>query len=143
MSESKRTKYRRPIAAALALLALAGCSLTPSQRAETVFQVVNGIDFAQTLNSARGNCFREGNPITRSVIGEHPSEAGVTVYGAAQGAAHYAISAWLDREVDSTDSAAWWRSRLLWHVLTIGWAAHSVIRNERVGAEPFGSGTCP
>lgn len=115
------------------ILCLTGC--------ETTFQVLNAVDFSQTVNTARRpDCYEEGDPLARAIIGEHPSEAGVIAYGVAYGAAHYAISAWLDRQVEATDDDGWIWIRKGWHLVTIIGAADNVIHNHSIGLRPFSSG---
>jgi hypothetical protein len=109
--------------------------------AELTYQSLNAADFSETINAARRpDCYRESDWPTADLIGSHPTEG--RVYGAwsAYGLAHWAISSWLDREVDATDSRAWRIARAAWHVLTIGNAAWHVARNYGGGARPFGRG---
>ncbi len=97
-----------------------------------------------TINIARRpDCYIESNPITLHLIGAHPSTGAVAGMWAAQATAHYAVSAWLDREVDATDSRGWRVTRSIWQVLTIGMAGYNVARNRDMSLPPFGDGVNP
>ena len=135
----------------LSLCVLSGCATLreptqtpdhfPSAALEGVYQVANALDYSTTVNVARRpDCYRESAFPTEQILGEHPSVAGVEVYWAASSVAHYAISRWLDREVDTTDSDAWRVARMVWHVATIGVSVRADINNYRIGLRPFGAG---
>jgi hypothetical protein len=87
----------------------AGCvSLSESGPTELTFQSLNAIDYAQTINIARQpDCYREADPVTSGLIGQHPSTGAVVAMWAVQAGAHYYVTRWLDREVDATDAEGW------------------------------------
>jgi hypothetical protein len=100
---------------------------------------LNAYDFAQTVETARSpGCFREIDPITSKLVGLHPSSRTVALTWAGYSVTHYAVTAWLDRTVEATDSRAWRIVRGAWHVLTIANSAQIVSRNADLGLQPFG-----
>jgi hypothetical protein len=128
----------------LVLIALAlvvgGCA-TLTSPPELAFQAVNAVDWSQTLQTARSpGCYREND--SAWAIGEHPSERSVAAAWAVQAGAHLAVSAWLDREVDATDSRGWRVTRAVWQVATIGIETRNVVRNANAGLRPFGGDAC-
>jgi hypothetical protein len=129
----------------LSCLMLTGCAeLRSPSYPEIAYQIANGYDFAQTVNTARGaKCgYYEKDPVTSQIIGTHPTVPAVEGMWAAQALGHYLISNWLDREIDATDSDAWRGVRIIWFALTLGNAVHNDVANARIGLTPFGSG-CP
>lgn len=143
----------KPFAPALALLCT-GCTTLreptqtpdhfPSAALEGVYQVASGFDYATTVNIARrSDCYQESAFPTRQILGPHPSVSGVEAYWAASSVAHFAISRWLDREIDATDSDGWRAARIAWHVITIGVSVRQDIHNSDIGLRPFGAGADP
>jgi hypothetical protein len=141
---------RTTIAGAV-LVAVSGCAveipLGPSDaprihvsRTEEVYQALHAYDFAQTVTVAREPaCYHENDPLTAALIGSHPSESNVEMVWAAESLGHLAVTNWLDREVDATDSPGWIRARRFWHGLSIGIEGYYVARNASIGLGPFSS----
>jgi hypothetical protein len=136
--------------AAVTLLAMCtGCATTEtsSTRAEAVWQGLNVLDTAQTLNIAkRPDCFREVDPLTSRLIGSKPDTAEVLAVGLAYAWAHDRVSGWLDRKttaavIDGRDSrGAWYVARIGWHAVGLVTKAHTVANNHSIGMRPFGAG---
>jgi hypothetical protein len=123
------------VLAPIAALALAGCSDLPISRTEQVYQVVNAVDWAQTVNIARRpDCYKESGWPTEFLIGAHPRVASVAVFGVAQAVAHAVVSTWLEHE-------GWTKTLAVWQVLTIGNETYNVVNNARIGERPFGDGS--
>jgi hypothetical protein len=134
------------LAAIFGNLLLGGCAALPtdSKPPEAAYQALHAVDFAQTIQIARSpNCYHEADPLTKRLIGEHPSEGQVRAAWALTSTVHLAVTGWLDREVDATDSKAWRIARGTWHVLTIADAGREVVRNRSLGLMPFGGNACP
>ena len=114
----------------------------PSKPLEATWQTLNAIDYSQTVNTARRpDCgYYEKAWPTAEIIGEHPSVSGVGAMWALDSASHLFVSAWLDREVDATDSDGWRAIRLFWHALRLADTAHNIVDNHHIGLKPFGSG---
>lgn len=145
----------------VAILMASGCAslgpernLTPQQQerenfmlAEAAWQGLNVIDTAQTVHLAREPaCYREVNPMTKAVIGEHPSEAKAVAIGVIYGWGHKRISDWLERkdhvnEFGEHDSP-WVIAKVSWHAIGLVTKAVTVANNHRIGLRPFGGG-CP
>lgn len=125
----------------IASLALPACSTLPSY--EQSWQTLNAIDFAQTVHIARApECFKEGDPITRSFIGSKPQTGEVVAYGALWALTHYWTNRWLEGKVEQTDSKVWrgvWRG---WQASTLFLSASAVQGNHKLGLRPLGEG-CP
>lgn len=132
------------LAALAAFTLLAGCStLAPNREAspaaEITWQALNAVDFSQTVMTARNpqKYWEHGLP-TSYVIGNHPSVTQVEAYWAVESVAHLAVSNWLAREIDATDSDKWRAARTAWYVLSIGLSSYNVHRNWSIGLRPFG-----
>lgn len=119
----------------------------PSAGLELAYQLASGLDYATTVNTARRpDCYREVAIPTRQILGDHPSVNGVKAYWALTAVAHVAVSAWLDREVEATDSDGWRTARIAWHVISMVSAAESTrnyVNNTKIGLRPFGAGADP
>lgn len=130
----------------LGVLLLTGCAALPpdSKLPEAAYQALHAVDFAQTVQIARSpDCYHESDPLTKRLIGEYPTEGQVRAAWALTSALHLAITGWLDREVDATDSKAWRIARGAWHVVTIADAGREVVHNHSLGLKPFGGNACP
>lgn len=135
--------------AVLILAMCSGCAtIEPtSTKAEAVWQVLNVVDTAQTVNIARRpDCFREVDPLTSRLIGSKPDTAEVLAVGLAYAWAHDRISGWLDRKteaaiVDGRESrGAWYVARFSWHAVGLFTKARVVANNHAIGMRPFGDG---
>ncbi len=146
----RRASRKTPcFALAVAIAAsLAGCASLPgipdSGRTEFAFQALNAVDYAQTINIARRpDCYHETDSVTSRLIGAHPSSGAVAGMWAAQATAHYYVTRWLDREVDSTDATGWRITRWIWLGATFWMAGHHVVQNHSIGLRPFSGGAAP
>lgn len=111
---------------------LTACTTLPSLRdvnstGELLYQGLHAVDVAQTVHgSAEDRCYQESDPVTRRLIGYHPSRMGVIGWGAGWAGLHYAghaiLSGWAPAWVDSVFEA-----------VTIGQAAGYVSHNIQVG----------
>lgn len=125
---------------AVSALALCACSLTPSERAQATWHTLNLIDMGQTDHLARApDCYSEGNPITKALIGEHPQRAEAAAVGIAYAAGYHFVSRWLDEKVEERPRMRYLRTA--WHVLSIGTKAAIVARNHDHGLR-VGSASC-
>lgn len=136
---------------ALAILLMAACCTgcatleSSSTKAEAVWQGLNALDTAQTVNIARRpDCFSEVDPLTSTLIGKKPDTAEVLAVGLAYAWAHDRVSGWLDRKVESAvvndrNVGGWYVGRFLWHAVGLVGKAHTVNNNHRIGMRPFGA----
>lgn len=136
-------KYeKRIIIGALFLFALqylTGCAtyreMSPYEKA---WQGLHVVDVAQTANAGPDPCFGENNWATRSVIGQHPSQGTVAVWGVASSLFHATIYNW----VDSTHKLPRW-AKISVRVLDLGFKANTIIKNHDMGIRPFGENQHP
>ena len=135
MAVSTRTlRMKSPTMLLLAVTA-AGCETLPP--AEAVWQTAHLIDTAQTMQIAKNpECYHEKNPITRSLIGKHPSEEAVVAWGIGMAVAHYQVTRLLTRY----EAPRWvqWG----WQAVSIGSTGAAVVNNHEIGLRPFGT-DCP
>lgn len=129
-----------------AALCLSGCATlsidSSSVPTEGAYQALNAIDMSQTVMTARNPAhFWEHDWPTTALIGRHPSTGGVVAYGALVGAAHYAVTGWLDRQVDATGSSNWATARWVWRLGTLVSPVYNIINNHQIGLRPFGGRT--
>lgn len=89
----------------LAGLALAGCS-TLKRPEEIAWQSLHVIDMAQTADGMHDSCVREGNPLTRQIIGAKPSTGEIVAYGITASILHATVSDLL-RERSPTGYKIW------------------------------------
>lgn len=108
---------------------MAGCALSPEARnTEIAYQALNVIDTGQTISTARNpNVYSEADPITRSIIGAHPTTAHVYEAMAAIAILHAGVTFWLDSH-DQGDGP-WHTASLLWQAISLTDKAVIVIRN--------------
>lgn len=93
--------------------------------------VVHAVDVAQTVQIARSSCFREDDPVTRSLIGERPSVGEAVVWGVAWGGLHYGVT----RLLENVEAPGWIQAG--WQVLTISNTLHTVKQNVDQGIDPW------
>lgn len=161
-------------AALAACIACTGCELIapidsrmPVQRyraAEYTWQALNVIDMGQTLHLANAqrtdaqmstwkqqgftverNCYREANPMTRALIGEHPSQSSVVLSSVAFALIHYGVTAWLERKdtlnANDEHNSPWVVAARAWHGVGLVTKAATVINNHSIGLR-FGASGC-
>lgn len=120
-------------AAALALVvAAAGCAGVP--RDEVAWQLLHAVDVAQTAQIAESRCYRESDPLTSQLIGEHPELGGVLVWGVGLAVLHAGVTSLLER----VEAPSW--ARVAWQSVTIANSAYAVKNNGEQGIHPWGSG---
>lgn len=97
------------------LLLTAGCSTVSDT--DRAWYIMHAVDVAQTYQiSQNPGCHGEGNPVTQSLIGVHPSGEEVILWGLATAALHHVVSPHLPE----------WLS-----LYTTAGKAHTVDRNSR------------
>jgi hypothetical protein len=109
--------------------------------AEGAWQTLNVLDSMQTIHIANApECYSEGNPVTRALVGEHPSKEKVIAVGIVYGLAHYGISKWLERKENEQGQTSGWRTlRITWHIAGLINKGFSTTRNHSLGLRPLGS----
>lgn len=119
----------RTLMAAACLITLAGCALSPTARVtEATWQTLNVIDTGQSITGARNpGVYAENDPLTRSVIGRHPTEAQAYEFRAAFAVLHAGVTFWLDHE--DTGRGGWHVASLLWQTVSLGNEGLTVVRN--------------
>lgn len=127
---------------AAAVGVLGGCAdLTTADRyGEAVFQTEHLVDVLQTLHGAGTDpCFSEGDPTTKALIGAHPGQAAVIVWGIGYGALHYGITEWL-LDHDHDRIAAVWQAASI--IDTASVIHHNYSIGIRFGAPNRDSAAC-
>ena len=112
----------------ISLLALQGCAAIGNMSTEEkAWQAMNIIDGMQTMNIARNpKCFYERDSISRSIIGDHPSEAEAAALMVGYGVAHYYVSRLLE------DNAPKWANKV-WQYTMIGTKGFTIASNHNIG----------
>lgn len=123
----------------LAVLALTGCSTlggeSMSGRAEFAWQSIHAMDAAQTMHIANsGGCYREVNPVTSRIVGEHPSDGEVAAVMLGYAMLHKLAT----EQLHERNAPRWLIGT--WHAVTLGFAVKTVTQNHRLGLRPFGRG---
>jgi len=143
----------------LCLCVLSGCSLlmpieyldndnkvrSSMTDAEKVWHVMNVIDTAQTINIARApECYKESNPLTRALIGEHPSTGNVIAIGVLYSVLYRAANQYIeDHNIINSDGyfdTGWGYAKLGLDVLGLATKGFTIGHNHTIGLRPFGSG---
>ena len=72
---------------------ISGCDVWTETDAkyEIAFQVVNAVDAYTTSRIRHTDLLEEGNPVTRSIIGNQPKEIDVALLFVTYGISHYVI----------------------------------------------------
>lgn len=120
------------IAALASVALLAGCeSMSPYEKA---WQAMHLVDVAQTLNGpASDPCYSEQDPITSSLIGEHPSRGEVLAWGVGLSVTHYYLGEWVDNS-DWPEGV-----KTLVRSIDIGYKGLTIGNNHETGIRAFGS----
>lgn len=128
--------------AALLLGAVANvsaCMSTTATYSEAAWQTLTIVDMGQTVTIARNpQIAKEVGPLTRNVIGSHPSTKAVYEYMASEMLLHGAVTFLLDRA--DPGSGPWHTASLLWQGSTLGWEASTVASNFAIGLDPWQGG---
>ena len=135
----------------LAVLGLAGCSsFTPMSTPAKFWQAGHVVDTYQTLRIAENpECWREADPMTKALIGEHPSSGEVGLVMVAYSLGHAFISRWLDKHTEEAmaneteNRGAWYVGRVAWYVGTIASKYIVVANNNSIGLGPINRENCP
>lgn len=115
----------------ISLVALAGCQ--NMSKPELAWQAMHFVDVAQTINGpANDPCFVEANPLTRSLIGENPSEESVLLWGMGVAFLHATAS----HMIEESDAPKW--VEWAWHSVSLVTKGSTIIGNHNEGIRPFG-----
>ncbi len=130
--------------AAIAAASLGGCAHMDSVTAagETTWQSLHVLDAVQTYRGpASDPCYYESDPLTRRLIGRHPSQAGVVGWGVGLSTLHYGVTALL-----ADHGAPRWL-QWTWQTVTSSSTAATVSHNVSIGLHMNGTvshwGVCP
>jgi hypothetical protein len=116
---------------------LIGCN-TIRGNTELVWQAGNIVDLGQTIHMASApKCFKEINPVTRTIIGEHPSTGEVVGIFIVYGAGHALISKAIQERVEETNKKSWKALEVIWHALSLGTKGNTIKDNHAEGLRPF------
>lgn len=125
LQEQRRAyKSSRNLSITIAALALSGCS-TLHDPAELSWQALHGADIAMTDHIVNDDCYNEGAPLTRALIGANPSHADVATWGIGTAALHLGVSHMLK---DSHPTAY-----KVWQAITIVDTAASIGKGWSIG----------
>jgi hypothetical protein len=106
--------------------------------AEGVWQGLHAIDVATTIKGpALDHCYVEADPVTKRLIGERPSVAGVVGWGIGYSALHYVVSA----ELSEHDAPKW--VQWAWQAFNIEDTGRAVVNNFRIGIRFGGPNSHP
>lgn len=110
----------------LAAISLSGCTALESRETHA-WLALHAIDTVQTFHAAQEpNCYAEANNITRSLIGEHPSSAGVIAWSIGDAAVHIGVTELLMRTDHPTLAK-------VWQYMRIGFVSSAIAKNHEVG----------
>lgn len=113
----------------LLCLGLLGCADIKqfNRGAEATYQAVHIVDMVQTVHGpASDSCYAEVDPISRAVVGPHPSQATDIAWGFSESLIHYGVHRFLAGH-------EWNVADTVWQALTIGAASQAVVRNYQIG----------
>lgn len=128
--------------------ALSGCAAlrdnldltSADEYGEGAFQVEHLVDVIQTMHGpAEDACFSEGDPTTRAIIGAHPGQSSVFIWGVGYAAIHYGITAWL-LDHDHDRIAAVWEATSI--IDTAAVVDHNYSVGIRIGAPNRDDAAC-
>lgn len=109
--------------------------------AEGIWQAENLIDTIQSIHGAvEDQCYVEGDPIERPIVGAHPSAAGVVGVGLGFALAHYGISRWL---LDHDHPKIAWAFQLVSIANTSYSIGHNYSVGIRIGQPNTDYAACP
>lgn len=109
---------------------LSGCQSVPPAYGEAAWQALHAVDTAQTLHVARSpECYYERAPLTRALVGAHPSEAEVAAVMLGYALLHRYLTEHLE--------GRWLR---VYQATSFISTARNVVRNHNIGLRPLGAG---
>lgn len=138
------------LAIIIGVLLLDGCAALPmplqpndpsynSNMAEGTFIVLAAIDTVQTMHISKGgSCDHEADPAAAFLYGsKYPKPGRVLLTNLVMITAHTMVTSWLDDEVakhaHDDSEGLWFSGRFVWHAISIGAEAGSVVNNYRIG----------
>jgi hypothetical protein len=114
---------------ALTLIAaglVSGCTALESRETQA-WLALHAVDTIQTFDAAREpNCYEEGDSLTRSLIGRHPSDAEVAAWSVGMAGLHLGVTELLLRNDHPKLARAW-------QYVRIGITVDAVARNHSIG----------
>jgi hypothetical protein len=134
------TRHLTRSLAVAALLTLSACADLPTTL-EGGWQAAHLVDVAQTFHGAASDrCYKEGDPVSRALIGEHPSHTGVVLWGVGYAVAHYVVTSWLEEHAPRWALYAWQGVTLVDAVRT---DVHNYSVGVRIGRPNTDYAACP
>lgn len=108
------------------LVLLSGCTALETREAQG-WLALHAIDTLQTYHAAQmPNCYMEGDSITRSIIGAHPSDSSVIAWSLAMSGLHLGVTELLL----SSDHP---KLAKVWQYMRIGVTTSAIAQNHSVG----------
>lgn len=109
-----------------ASLLMTGCTAMESRDTQA-WLALHAVDTIQTYHAAQDpECFAEGNPLTRGLIGEHPSGSEVVAWSVGSAALHIGVAELLLR----TDHP---RLARVWQYVRIADTGQAIVKNHSIG----------
>lgn len=110
----------------VSLLLCSGCTALESRESQA-WLALHAVDSIQTLHASQDpQCFAEGDTITRSLIGSHPSNGEVAAWAVGSAALHLGVTELLLRN-DHT------RVAKVWQYVRIGVTTSAIAQNHSIG----------
>lgn len=108
------------------VVALSGCTALETRESQA-WLVLHAVDTLQTYHAAQEpNCYKEGDSITRSLIGSHPSDGEVIAWSLGSAALHLGVTELLLRNDHPKLAKAW-------QYVRIGVSLDAVYNNHSAG----------
>lgn len=130
LSRSCPAACRFVVAPVLLCLLAGGCQTMDQD--ELAWQALHAVDVAQTLNAASDPCYMEKSWLTKRMIGEQPSDAGVILWGIGSALVHK----WVADQLEQRDAPRW--AQTVWSYGTITHTGYAVMTNHENGVRPWG-----
>lgn len=113
------------MAVAIALLC-SGCTALETRESQA-WLALHAVDTLQTYHAAQDPlCFAEGDSITRSLIGSHPSDVEVAAWSVGSAALHLGVTELLLRNDHP-------RAAKVWQYVRIGVTGSAIAQNHSIG----------
>ena len=94
---------------------------------EGVWQSAHLVDVMQTFHGAASDpCYKEGDPVTRFIVGSEPTHAAVAGWGIGFSLIHFGVTTWLT-DHDFYDAAG------VWEFISIGETGWDLGHNYSIG----------